>query len=71
MLPPADKFCEEADFLFQHDFASIYTAKSTSNWFANHGVTVLNWSANLPELNHIENLWGICHKRSPDQLLSI
>lgn len=45
MLPPADKLCGDPDFLFQHDFASIYTAKSASNWFANHGVTVLDWSA--------------------------
>ncbi len=28
-----------------------------------HGVGVLDWTANSPDLNHIENLWGIVKRQ--------
>ncbi len=33
---------------------------------ADHGVTVLEWSANSPDLNPIENLWGIVKRKIRD-----
>ncbi len=59
MLPSADKLYGDADFIFQEDLAPAHTAKGTKSWFNDHGVTVLDWPANSPELNPIENLWGI------------
>ncbi len=32
------------------------TAKSTKSWLNDHGVGVLDWPANSPDLYHIENL---------------
>ncbi len=51
MLPSADKLYGDADFIFQQDLAPAHTAKGTKSWFNDHGVTVLDWPANSPDLN--------------------
>ncbi len=56
MLPSADKLYGDADFIFQQDLAPTHTAKGTKSWFNDHGVTVLDWPANSPDLNPLENL---------------
>ncbi len=38
------------------DLAPVHTAKGTKSWFNDHGVTVLDWPANSPNLNPIDNL---------------
>ncbi len=65
MLPSTDKLYGDADFIFQQDLAPAHTAKGTKSWFNDHGVTVLDWPANSPDLNPIEKLG-----RSPYQVLS-
>ncbi len=66
MLPSADKLYEDADFIFQQDLAPAHTAKGTKSWFNDHGVTVLDWPANSPDLNPIENLSGIVKRKMRD-----
>ena len=39
------------------------TAKSTQAWCENCHVHVLDWPANSPHFNPIENLWGIVKKK--------
>ncbi len=65
MLPSADKLYGDADFIFQQDLAPAHTAKSTKSWLNDHGVTVLDWPANSPDLNPIENL-GIVKRKMRD-----
>ncbi len=55
MLPSADQLFK-VDFIFQQDFVPVHTAKSTKSWLNDHGVGVLDWPANSPDLN-TENLW--------------
>ncbi len=59
MLPSANQLFKDADFIFQQDLAPAHTAKNTKSWLNDHGVGVLDWPANSPDLNPIENIWGI------------
>ncbi len=54
MLPSADQLFKDADFIFQQGFAPAHTVKSTKSWLNDHGVTVLDWPANSPDLNPTE-----------------
>ena len=66
MLPSAEKLYGDEDFIFQHDLAPAHSAKTTGKWFTDHGITVLNWPANSPDLNPIENLWDIVKRKLRD-----
>ncbi len=70
MLPSADKLYGDADFIFQQDLAPARTAKGTKSWFNNHSVTVLDWPAKSPDLNPIENIWGIAKRKMRDTRLN-
>ncbi|KAJ7326889.1 hypothetical protein JRQ81_016648 [Phrynocephalus forsythii] len=66
MLPSTDELYGDADFIFQQNLAPAYTAKSTKIWFNDHGITVPDWLANLPNLYLIENQWGFAKRKMRD-----
>ncbi len=65
MFPSADKLYGDADFFFQQDLAPAHTAKGTKSWFNDHGVTVIDWSANSawPE----PHLWESMYCQEDDE----
>ncbi len=70
MLPSADKLYGDTDFIFQQDLAPAHINKDTKSWLSDHGVTVLDWPANSPDLNPIKNLWSIVKRKMRDTRLN-
>ncbi len=63
MLLSSDQHFEDSDFIFQQGLAPAHTAKSTKSWLNDHCVGVLDWLANSPDLNPINNLWSIVKRK--------
>lgn len=45
--------------IFQQDNAPIHTAKIVTKWFEEKNIETINWPANSPDLNPIENIWRL------------
>lgn len=59
-------FLEDHDdvaHVYQQDNAPIHNSASTRAWFNENNITVIEWPACSPDINIIENVWGILAKR--------
>ncbi len=64
MLPTADKLIKMLISFSSRTLAPAHNTKATSKWFADHVITVLDWPANMADLNPIWNIWYIFKRNS-------
>jgi predicted transcriptional regulator/transposase len=58
LIPFIDQHHQE-NHIFQQDNAPCHKSKLTKEWLNEHEIRVMNWPALSPDLNPIENLWGL------------
>lgn len=58
-LLPVGELLGGPKWIFQHDNASIHGSSSTKTFLSCNNVSVMDWPALSPDLNPIENVWGI------------
>ena len=60
---------DHPNIVFQQDGASCHTSHYSTWWMESHGFSILDWVAQSPDLNPIENLWDYLdcqiRKRNP------
>lgn len=67
MLPSVRQLFPNDNFVFQQDNCPIHNAIIVRNWFQANNIETMHWPSKSPDLNPIENIWGIMVKKMYDR----
>ena len=62
LLPFAQKHYQK-NWLLMQDGASVHRSNETKKWLANNRLCAIEWPAKSPDLNIIENVWGMLARK--------
>jgi hypothetical protein len=68
MIPSAQVLFTGIPFIFQQDNDPKHTAKVCQAYLVNKAVNTLDWPAQSPDLNPIENLWSQLDRNLKDRV---
>lgn len=51
------------EYIFQQDSAPCHTSRVVKQFFIDHGIQVLPWAGNSPDMNPIETLWAVLKRK--------
>lgn len=63
MLPSVNAVFPQNNFIYQQDNCPVHTARTVTNWMQQHNIRVLPWASCSPDINPMENMWGLVVKK--------
>jgi transposase len=63
MTPKLESWFPARDGIFMQDGAPCHTAKACKAYLEQAGIVTLEWPGNSPDLNPIENIWGLVKRQ--------
>ena len=67
LYPSIERLFPDGNYIFQQDNDPKHTAIINKNWVRDNHIITMDWPAQSPDLNPIENLWSILDQRLKDR----